>query len=188
MQTPLQISFQDMKPSPAIEARIREMAAKLERFHDRIIGCSVLVEAPHRHHRKGQLYNVRITLSVPGKDIHVGHTGPQDHAHEDVNIAIRDAFDAASRLLEDHARKMRGDVKTHAAPTHGKVVRLFEDYGFVGTSEGEEVYFHRNSVADGRFDELGIGGEVRIVVAEKEGEQGLQASTVTPVGKHHILG
>jgi cold shock CspA family protein len=188
MQTPLRISFQDMEPSPAVEARIRDKAAMLERFHDRIIGCDVVVEAPHRHHRKGRLYNVRITLSVPGKDIHVGHTGPQDHAHEDVNVAIRDAFDAAVRLLEDHARQMRGDVKSHVSPLHGKVVRLSDDFGFVETSDGNEIYFHRNSVTGGRFKDLEIGGEVRIVIAEKEGEKGPQASTVTPVGKHHIAG
>lgn len=186
MQTPLRISFQDMEPSPAIEARIREMADKLEHFHDRIVGCNVVVEAPHRHHRKGQLYNIRLSITVPGKDIHVGHTGPQNHAHEDVNVAIRDTFNAASRLLEDHARKMRGDVKTHAAPVHGKVVRLFEEYGFLETSDGLEVYFHRNSVPEGRYDELEVGSEVRVIVAEKEGDEGPQASTVTPVGKHHI--
>jgi cold shock CspA family protein len=188
MQTPLRISFQDMEPSPAIESRIRDMAAKLERFHDRIIGCSVVVEAPHRRRRKGQLCNVRITLSVPGKDIHVGHTGPQNHAHEDINVAIRDAFDAANRLLEDHVRKMRGAVKAHASPIHGKVIRLSLDFGFVETSDGDEIYFHQNSVTDGHFKDLEIGSEVRIVIAEQEGEQGPQASTVAPIGKHHIVG
>jgi cold shock CspA family protein/ribosome-associated translation inhibitor RaiA len=188
MQTPLQISFQNMAASPAIEARIREKAAKLERFHDRIVGCSVVVTAPHQHHRKGQLYTVRIALKVPGKDIHVGHTGPKDHAHEDVNVAIRDAFDAAARLLEDHVRTMRGDVKAHAAPIGGKVVRLLEGYGFVETTEGGEVYFHRNSVPGGAFEKLKEGDDVRVVIAEKEGEQGPQASTVIPIGKHHIVG
>jgi ribosome-associated translation inhibitor RaiA len=67
MQIPLQINFQNMDPSPAIEARIREKAAKLEHLHDRIIGCKVVVEAPHRHHDKGKLYNVRIDISVPGR-------------------------------------------------------------------------------------------------------------------------
>jgi cold shock CspA family protein/ribosome-associated translation inhibitor RaiA len=188
MQTPLQISFRDMESSPEIEKRVREKAKKLERFHDRIVGCNVVVEAPHRHHRSGNLYNVRITLSVPGKDVHVGHTGPQNHAHEDVNVAIRDAFDAAIRLLEDQVREMRGDVKTHATPLHGKILRLFEDYGFVETTESDEVYFHRNSVTGGGFAALQAGDEVRLVIAEKEGEKGPQASTVTPVGKHHIAG
>jgi ribosomal subunit interface protein len=123
MQIPLQINFQNMDPSPAIEARIREKAAKLEQFHDRIIGCKVVVEAPHRHHHKGKLYNVRIDISVPGKDVFVGHSGPLNHAHEDVYVAIRDAFNAAGRQLEDHVRRMRGAVKAHAAPAHDAGLR-----------------------------------------------------------------
>jgi ribosomal subunit interface protein len=115
MPVPLQISFRDMDPSPAVEARIREKAKKLERFFDRIVGCHVTVEAPHRHHHKGKLYTVHIDVSVPGSDVHVGRTGPINHAHEDVYVAIRDAFDAAARQLEDHVRRMRGDTKTRAS-------------------------------------------------------------------------
>ena len=114
MQTPLKISFDGMEPSPALEARIREKAEKLERLYDRIVGCSVVVVAPHRHHHKGKLYSVRIDLSVPGNDIHVGRAGPENHAHEDVYVALRDSFNAAGRLLEHHVRRMRGDVKNHA--------------------------------------------------------------------------
>ena len=115
MQSPLNISFRNMDPSEAIETRVREKAEKLERLYDRIISCEVVVEAPHRNHQKGKLYDVRINLSVPGDDIIVGRTGPQNHAHEDVYVAIRDAFAAAGRQLEDHVRKMRGDVKSHDA-------------------------------------------------------------------------
>lgn len=116
MQIPLQISFRNMEPSPAIEERIRKKAAKLERFHNRIIGCSVVVEAPHRHQHKGKLYTVRLDISVPGKDVAVDRAKPIDQAHEDIYVAIRDAFDAAARRLEDHARKMRGEVKNHNRP------------------------------------------------------------------------
>lgn len=83
---------------------------------------------------------------------------------------------------------MRGDVKAHAAPIGGKVVRLLEGYGFVETTEGGEICFHRNSVPGGAFEKLKEGDEVRVVIAEKEGEQGPQASTVIPIGKHHIVG
>jgi ribosomal subunit interface protein len=187
MQIPLQISFRNMDPSPAVEARIREKAAKLERFHERIIGCTVVVEAPHRHHHKGKLYNVRVDISVPGKDVVVDRAKPLDHAHEDVYVAIRDAFDAAARRLEDQTRKMRGAVKSHVAPPHGKVARLFSDHGFIATPDGEEVYFHRNSVVGDDFNALKVGSEVSLVVAENEGAEGPQASTVRPVGKHHIV-
>jgi ribosome-associated translation inhibitor RaiA len=115
MPFPVQITFRNMDPSPAVEARIREKVTKLERISDRIIGCDVTVEAPHRHHHKGKLYSVHINISLPGNDVHVDHAGPENPAHEDVNVAIRDAFDAAVRLVEDHVRRMRGDVKTHVS-------------------------------------------------------------------------
>jgi ribosomal subunit interface protein len=119
MQIPLEISFRNMDPSPAVEARIREKAAKLERFHDRIIGCTVVVEAPHKHHHKGKLYSVHIDISLPGKDVVVDRSKPLDHAHEDVYVALRDAFNAAVRQLEDHTRRMRGDVKSHTPSPGG---------------------------------------------------------------------
>lgn len=114
MQMPLAISFRNLEPSDAIEARVREKAEKLERLFDRIISCEVIVEAPHRHHHKGKLYEVHINLSVPGGEIVAKRTGPINQAHEDVYVAIRDSFAAAERQLEDYVRKMRGDVKARA--------------------------------------------------------------------------
>ena len=105
-----------MDHSPAVEDRLRERAEKLDHIFDRIIACRVVVEAPHRHSRKGKLYNVRIDLSVPGKEIVANRNRPHDHAHEDVYVAIRDAFDAITRQLEDYVRVMRGDVKSRGEP------------------------------------------------------------------------
>ncbi len=190
MQLPLQISFRNMEPSDAVEAAIRERAERLDRFHPRIMGCRVVVEAPHRHHHKGKLYEIHVDLTVPGGEIAVTHSGPKNHAHEDVYVAIRDSFNTAGRLLEDHVRKIRGDVKHHEPPLHGKIVRLFPDdgYGFIETADGNEIYFHKNAIAGGDFDKLKVGVEVRLAVAEKESAQGPQATTVMPVGKHHITG
>lgn len=184
MESPLEISFRNMDSSPAVEARIREKVAKLEQFFDRIVTCRVVVEAEHRRHHKGNLYNVRIAIGVPGDEIVVNRNGPKNHAHEDVYVALRDAFNAAGRQLEDHARKVRGDVKTHEEPLTGKVLRLFpeQDYGFVQTSDGREVYFHRHSVVDGNFDDLEPGSQVRLVLAYDESAEGPQASTVKPLG------
>ena len=108
MQKPLELRFHRMEPSPAVEARIREKAAELERFSDRITSCRVTVEKEHRHHRKGNLFRVGIDIGLPGKELAVTHTGPNDRAHEDVYVAIRDAFNAAVRRLEDHVRERRG--------------------------------------------------------------------------------
>jgi ribosomal subunit interface protein len=188
MQEPVRITFRNLPPSDAVTARIHERIAELERFDSRIIGCRVLVEARHRRQRKGRLYRVAIELVVPGGEVVVSRDPDQAHEHEDVYVAIRDAFNAAARQLEDEVRRTRLATKLHEVPPHGRVVRLFvrEGYGFIATADGDEVYFHRNSVVDGRFDELGIGSEVRFVVKEGEGAHGPQASTVTPLGKHHL--
>jgi cold shock CspA family protein/ribosome-associated translation inhibitor RaiA len=192
MQLPLQITFRHMGPSEAVEKAILEHAERLDRFAGRIMACRVAVIAPHKHSRQGRLYEIHIDITVPGEEIAVTREGPQDHAHEDVYVAIRDAFNAAARLLEDHTRRFRGDVKSHAVPLHGKVTRLFpyEGYGFIETetADHQEIYFHKNSVTKPGFDKLEVGVEVRLVLAEDESPQGSQASTVTATGKHHVVG
>jgi len=108
MQIPLQVTIRDMEHSEAVETYIRDKAKKLEEFYDRIISCRVVVEMPHKHHHQGKQFNVRIDVGIPGHEIAVN----RDHA-EDVYVALRDAFDAARRQLEEQVKKMRGDVKTH---------------------------------------------------------------------------
>lgn len=108
MQLPLQITFHEMDPSAAIEASIREHAARLERFYDRITSCRVLVEAPHRRHRHGNHYRVRIDLKVPERELVVAREPAEHDEHQDPYVAIRDAFDAMKRQLEDYARERRG--------------------------------------------------------------------------------
>jgi cold shock CspA family protein/ribosome-associated translation inhibitor RaiA len=177
-----------MASSPALEARIRERAEELERFFARITFCRVVVECRHLRRLQGNLFQVRIDLGVPGRKIVVGHDPGADHAHEDPYVAVRDAFDAARRRLEDHAREGRGEVKLHAVPEHGRIARLLpeRDCGFIRSADGSEIYFHRNSIANGGFDRLAIGDEVRFVAQERESAQGPQASTVVPLGKHRL--
>ena len=105
MQTPIQITFKNMAASEAVEARIRERAEDLERFFDRITGCRVVVEMPHRSGHHGNVFQVRVDLTVPGEEIVVMRDAARNHAHEDVYVAIRDAFDAARRQLQDHVRR-----------------------------------------------------------------------------------
>lgn len=187
MQQPLQITFRDIGHSDALEAAIREKAAKLDEFYDRIMSCRVVIEAPHGHHYKGKLYHVSVNLTVPDAELMVNRSPTEHHAHEDAYVAIRDAFDAARRQLQDYARKHRGKVKDHTAPAHGEISEIteMEDFGRILTSDGRDIYFHRNSVVDGDFDSLNIGDEVRFV--EEEGDAGPQASTVHIVGKHHVV-
>src|SRR5271157_2818401 len=99
-------------------------------------------------------------------------------------VAIREAFDAAVRQIENVMREFRGQVKHHAEASHGRVKNLLarEDYGFIETADGRQIYFHRNAVLDAAFDRLKVGSEVTF--AEEEGVKGPQASTVRVVGGH----
>ncbi|MEW5964590.1 MAG: HPF/RaiA family ribosome-associated protein [Pseudomonadota bacterium] len=186
MQTPLQISFEGISHSTAIEARIREEADKLEQFSDRITSMRVTVAKPQHRHHKGDIYQVRIHLTVPGAaDLAISREPAATGAHEDVYVTIRDAFKAARRQLQDQARVREGQVKAHEPAPHGRVSALHpaRDHGFIAASDGREIYFHRNSVEGGAFDKLSVGQEVRF--SEAVGEKGPQATIVHLVGKHH---
>ena len=108
MQLPLQITFRGLPHSDALETAIRERTVKLDRFHPRITSCRVVIEQAGRHQQQGKQFVVRLDIGVPGAEIAVN----RDHA-EDAMVAVRDAFDAARRKLEDHAREQRGDIKHH---------------------------------------------------------------------------
>ena len=190
MQVPLQITFKGIHASDGIEARIREKTGELERLFARIISCRVVVDAPHRSHHKGTHYSVHIDITMPGGGKVLVNRDPGPEAtHEDVYVAIRDAFNAAERQLQDHVHRRGGKIKAHEAPAHGSIAQIFpeEGYGFIAAADGQEIYFHRNSVLNEGFDHLEVGDEVRFAVAEGEGEKGPQASSVAPVGKHHIV-
>jgi len=181
MQTQPSVSFDDLPVDEAVRQAALEHVAQLEQLSDRITGCHVVVAQPHRHHRSGRLFSVRVDLLVPGGEIVVNREHHLDHAHEDVYVALRDAFAAAERQLATHEEKLRGDVKAHAPPQReGLVARLFQDHGFIATDGGEEIYFHANSVIGPGFATLAPGDRVRLVVAEGESLQGPQASTVVP--------
>jgi ribosome-associated translation inhibitor RaiA len=108
MQRPLQIVFRDMLPSEAVETQIREKAEKLEVFYPNIIGCKATVGIAGKHKNQGQLFYVRLDISVPGSELVVNRD-----KHEEFYVALRDAFDAAKRQLEEYGRRQRGDVKRH---------------------------------------------------------------------------
>lgn len=187
MQTPLQLSFEDIAHSEFIEARIKDEVDKLEQFYDRITSMRVVVARPQRRHHKGDAYQIRIHMTVPGAaDIAISREPAADGAHDDVYVTIRDAFRAARRQLQDLARKRQGHVKEHEVPPHGTIAALHpdDDHGFIAASDGREIYFHRNSLSGARLEELEPGQEVRFT--EADGDKGPQATMVRPVGKHHL--
>ncbi|HSD70330.1 MAG TPA: HPF/RaiA family ribosome-associated protein [Woeseiaceae bacterium] len=188
MQLPLEITFDNIDPSPALEAEIRRRAGKLERFAGDIVSCRVTVSAPHQHHRHGRLFRVSVDVRLPGSEIVVNREPSEHHAHEDVYVAIRDAFNAARRQVQDVVRKRRGDVKTHEVPPHGfiSVINADADYGRITTPQGREIYFHRNSIVGKNFTDLKVGDAVRF--SEEPGERGPQATSVQAIGKHRVAG
>ena len=111
MTFPLQVSFQQMGTSPALRARIAELATRLERFSPNILHCRVRVERPPQHKQQGALHDIRIDIAVPDGQIIIRHTHSADHAHEHAYVALRDAFNAARRQLESYERKRRGEIK-----------------------------------------------------------------------------
>ena len=180
MKLQLQITTRDIPHSEALESHIRQKAEKLETFYPQIMGCRIVVEVPHKHKTQGNLFNVRLDITVPGKELAVTR-----EPNEDVYVALRDAFDAAKRQLEDYGRRQRGEVKAHAPVLHGKVVRLVpeEGYGFVETSGGQELYFHRENLANNNFEQLEEGSEVQFL--EDIGSEDFQAKRVS-TGKRHV--
>jgi cold shock CspA family protein len=181
MKFPLQIQFRDMEKSDFIYNDIWDHAEKLERFFDRITSCKVIVSAPHRHHHQGKIYHIQISLDLPGGDIFVSTDPEKNHAHEDAYVAVRDAFDATRRRLEDVVRQERGFVKERNLPSHAKVIRILynDGYGFISTSDNREIYFHENSVLDQEFGSLKVGDEVRF--SEEMGEKGPQVTSMKKV-------
>lgn len=181
MQVPINIAFQGLPASEAVQRAVWRHGAELEKFYDRIVGCRVVIAAPHRRQHKGTLYSVRVDLTVPGEEIIINRDHHLSHAHENVYIALCDAFHAARRVLEDHVRRARGQVKAHASAPRGTIARLFpaEGYGFIETDLGREVYFHRRAVQRVRFDQLRLGDKVHFV--ENSGEHGPTAVFVRVV-------
>ena len=185
MPSEVQITFRDIEPSEAIAARIRERVAKLQQLHPRITSCRVSVEAAKRR-QKATEYQVHIDLLLPGAELAVSHDHGEKKPADDMYVAIRNSFDALERRLKSMADRRRGEVKAHGAPPHGRIARLFPDHGFIATADGD-VYFHRNAVAEGGFEEMEVGDEVRFALAPDDGDNGPQASTVHPLGKRTII-
>jgi cold shock CspA family protein/ribosome-associated translation inhibitor RaiA len=177
MELPLQLTFRGLPYSDALAEYIHKKAGKLDTFYDRIMSCRVAFESLHQHKHEGRPYRIRIDVGVPGDEIVVSRD-VGGIANEDAHAAIDAAFDAAQRRLHDHAQVRRGDVKTHEHALRGEIVKLFthEGYGFIRTQDGDEIYFHKNSVLHDAFGRLKLGAKVRF--AQGTGDDGIHATSV----------
>jgi cold shock CspA family protein len=183
MDWPTQITFRNVPRFEEIESVVRREAAKLGRYSRRIIGCRVAIERPQRFQRQGNTYRVRLAVSAASPRPIIVTREPRDSdMHDDLRTIVIGAFKAARRQLQSVVEHQRGDDKP-PRESRALVVRLFAEqgYGFLKTPDGQELYFHRNSVLHDDFERLAVGTEVRF--DESEGDEGPQASTVQIVNK-----
>lgn len=112
--TPVEITFRSMEPSPAVEDTVRTWVQRLAHSFKHILRCAVVIEQPHQHSHQGKTFQVHVYVTIPERTIAVTRDPGIDHAHEDVYVAISDAFRAARRILQDESQIRRGEVKLHA--------------------------------------------------------------------------
>jgi cold shock CspA family protein len=187
MKIPLKIAFRNMEHSDAVEDAIKKWVGKLERSSPEIISCWVTVEAPSEHKRHGGFYHTKIDIRLPGGELVINRQPDEHHSYVDAYVSIRDAFKNALRQIEDFGKRRQGQVKTHESAPHGRIKSLAPegDHGFIETTDGREIYFHKNSILDADFDKLSNGTEVRFV--EHDDSDGVRASSVRVVSTHPPL-
>jgi cold shock CspA family protein/ribosome-associated translation inhibitor RaiA len=188
MRPILEVHYRNVNKTPSIEELIRKKTVKLEQVCADVTSCRVSVEIPQQHQRAGNPYRVRLALKVPGQEFVVARESSKGDMRDPLAKVITDAFTAARRQLKEYTKRRQGEVKVHGEQQiQGIVVRLFpmENYGFLKTLEGREIYFHRNSVLHCAFDRLEIGTGVRF--EEEMGEKGPQATTIQIVDKPGVI-
>ncbi|MEJ2032976.1 MAG: HPF/RaiA family ribosome-associated protein [Deltaproteobacteria bacterium] len=186
MEVPLEISYRGVNKSDFIDEIIHKQVTKLEKMCTYMVSCRVVIERRQKFQKVGNPFRVRIDVRVPpGHQLVATRDSTEGDLHDKLPTTIRSSFDAMRRQLQELMEKQRGGVKIHPLEQESTalVTKLFpeEDYGFLRTLDGRELYFHRNSVLHNDFDRLEIGTGVRFV--EELGEEGLQASTVQIVDK-----
>jgi cold shock CspA family protein len=183
MQKPLQITFKDLERSDSLEALVRERAERLERFHPAIVGCRVVIEAPYRTAEGTRPpLGLTVEVEVPGRPLIVAKAAAERHdAKGGQGTVVSRAFEAAQRQLQDSVQVQKAEVKQHDNHgSTGQVLRLFpeQSYGFIEVPGAPDLYFTRNAVVGGDFDDLVPGTLVHVTVATTEGPMGPQASSV----------
>lgn len=177
MQTPVQITLRHLDHSEAVEIFIREKAEKLAHFSDHIISCHVVVELANNNQRRGNLFNTRVTVGVPGQELIATYNGD-----ENMYNSIQDAFADVTRKLEEYRERLKNGAKHHEEPLSGKVVRMNGGgFGFIETPDGTEFYFNDAHVIAHHAKKLEIGSHVNFIALETD--QGPEARRVKAAEK-----
>ncbi len=185
MYVPLELSYRNVEKTESLEQTIREQVEKLERVCDHISSCRVAVEKTGGHLQSGSPYRVRVDVNVPPSHELVARSElGKGNMHQDVEAIVRDVFGEVRRQVKEINERQHGHAKVHPQQQAVALVdRIFQDqdYGFLRTVDGQEVYFHRNSVLHGDFDRLEAGTGVNLMM--EMGSNGLQATSVRVVDK-----
>ena len=174
------ISYDNIDHSEAIERLVQDRIAALEKRHDRITGCEVILDAPQKQKRHGRVFRVRLNLRLPGPDLSISREVAQGTAQDDLILAVNRTFSAAEKALKKRKKTMAGvEVKHHAPVLHGEITELESElgYGWVRADDGKTVYFQRDSLTANDWDQLQKGTRLRF--REMEGEKGPFATAVT---------
>ena len=186
VQTEPILSFHNLDPSPSISALVARRIAVLERLHPRLIGCDVTLDAPQKRKRHGRILRARVTLHLPGPNIHAERSFAQGSARDDLLLALNRAFSAIeTRMKRMKLTKAGLDVKQHAPLLHGEIVTLEPElgYGTLRAYDGREVYFQRDGLSDGSWDSLRLGARLRF--REFMGDKGPYAAHVSLADSYH---
>lgn len=176
MQVPVQITFRGLPHSDAVKTHIEEKIEKLQHYCDNLISCHVVVELENKNQHQGNLHNARVTVKIPGKELVSTRNDDQD-----MYVSIRNAFDDLKRQLENHNALLQEHTRNNQILMSGKVIRLFEDFGFIENDAGDEFYFNSKHVTHPVFDKLKIGVNVHFI--ESNGTNGPEAHHVKIVNQ-----
>jgi ribosome-associated translation inhibitor RaiA len=184
----IHITFHQLDHSKALGQRISNKAQKLLKFHPYVSYCRIVVNQPHHHKHKGNLYNIHLEIKVPGQELVINkQPGVKTHPHQDPYVAVDDAFKAAERSLNRYKEKMEGIIKHHQPPLHGTISKLENNYGYIESPNHSEIYFHENTLdSKMKFSDLTVGSTVHFALVNESTED-LKASYVKLVGGHSIL-
>ena len=187
MEMPVEIDLQGIVATAELKDAIARHLQQFEERFGRITAGRVALKTPSSHHHTGGLFEINIHLALPdGREVNVGHTRQDDERYADLHFALNHTFKRARRQLQDRARRLEGQIKSHEGQAVGIVRQLdpLGEFGFIETPDGREIYFHRNSVLNDEFPRLTVNGHVAF--AEEAGEKGPQDSTVRLLRKHRL--
>ncbi len=180
MNIPVEVSYRGVEKTEQLEGLIEEQKEKLDKLSDRINSCRVSVELDQKSRHTANVYRVRLDLTINhGNEIPVVEKTRGDDENPGVEPLIRKAFETAKRQVIKLKERQNKDVKSHPDQSVRGIVKLvFPDqgYGFIQSLDGEEIYFHRNSVAGNKFDHISAGTGVSY--SAETGDKGLQATVV----------